>query len=315
VAWEPEHRARATALLQQFSAGTLDAAALRAALGAADRAGAPRASTRSTAVLRLYGVLTPGDSIFTLFGAGTSLRTFMSDLRAAAADPAITAIAVLVDSPGGPIVMVPEAAALMRTTRAKKPVVAAVSGFNASAAYWITSNATRIEATPSATIGAVGVYGQRISITRALAAEGVDVETFSAGRYKSEGIPTTPITDEERVAMQVNVEEAYTNFANDVSLGRGVSASTVRSGFAQGRTVSATEALRQRMIDHVALVEDTVARTAAGTIQARRSDLAWQNQVERELFELDLPSTSAPRRWVSADVRQQLELDRFTLDL
>jgi ClpP class serine protease len=161
LAWEPGHQARAVSLLERFSTGQLDERALRAALGADGRHAAPRAPTQRTAVLRLRGVLTPDESIFSFLGIGTPLRSFMSDLRAASADPAVASIALLVDSPGGQIDMVPEAAALLRTVRARKPIVSAVSGLNASAAYWISSNSTKIEATPSAQIGSVGVYGQR----------------------------------------------------------------------------------------------------------------------------------------------------------
>lgn len=312
VSWEPGHQARAMALLKEFSAGALDVAAMRAALGADARSTPARAPTRSTAVLRLYGVLTPGESIFTLFGAGTSLRAFSSELRAAAADPAITSISVLVNSPGGFLGMVPETAALMRTTRAKKPVVAAVSGLNASAAFWITSNATKIEATPSALVGAIGVYGQRTSIARMLEQNGIDVETFSAGKFKSEGIETMPITDAERIAKQADVDEAYTNFVNDVSLGRSVSASTVRAGFGQGRVVTASEALHQGMIDRIDLVENSVARTAAWAVQARQSDVAWQNQMERELFTLSLPASGQA---LTGRAQQQFERQMLELEL
>ncbi|HWF86650.1 MAG TPA: S49 family peptidase [Vicinamibacterales bacterium] len=210
--------------------------------------------------------------------------------------------------------MTPETAALMRSARSKKPVVGAVFGLNASAAYWISSNATRLEATSSARVGSIGVYSQRVSVARMLEKDGVDIEIFSAGKYKAEGDPSTAITDDERMARQADVDESYANFISDVSFGRGIAASIIRAGFGQGRVVSAPEALRLRMIDSVSLVEDTVARTAAGAFPMPQSATAWANQVERAIFELSLPSAE-PTPTSAAMLRQQIELERLEMEI
>jgi signal peptide peptidase SppA len=207
-----------------------------------------------------------------------------------AADASVKAIVLLVDSPGGYTGMVPETAALLRQIRAQKPIVAAVTGMNASAAYWVTSNATAIDATTSALVGSIGVYAIRPSIARQLQADGVDVEVISAGRYKAEGNIALPMTDAERQATQARVDEAYDGFVGDVAAGRGVSASVVRTGFGEGRIVSATRAVQLGMIDRVALVETTIERTLTTTgTRAWLSDEADADDRRRRRL-LDLPA-------------------------
>ena len=215
---------------------------------------------------------------FSLLGLGTALRPFTRQVKAAAADDSVKAIAVVVDSPGGLLGMVPEAAAAMRAARQRKPVVVAVAGLNASAVYWITAGGSRMTATPSASVGAVGVFCVRPSIVRQLDQEGIDVAVFSAGKYKTEGLEVVPLTNAERSATQARVDEAYQQFVADVAAGRLVPGARVRDSFGQGRIVSAAEGLRLGMIDAVEEVDDTIARVAAeparmAAFDARRAAL------------------------------------------
>lgn len=277
---EAASASRLTALVRAFTTGELDAAGLRAALGS-DRPAPTRPTPKGTAVIELVGVLTPSPSLFSMLGFGTNVRDFTQRLMAAATDPAVKAIAVVVDSPGGQIRQIPEAAKVMRFVRAHKPVVAVVVGLDASAAYWLTANATAIEATPSASVGAIGVLCERVSVVRQLAQDGIDVEVFAAGKHKAEGHPATAITDAERQARQADVDTAYTQFVSDVAAGRQTAPATVRMGYGEGRLVTAAEGLRLGMIDRVALVEETLDRIVSapatfGASHAARARLAAQ---------------------------------------
>src|SRR5262245_59862526 len=150
------HR-RLTDLVRAFQRKALDPDGLRAALNS-ERIGAAAAAAPSAAaiaVIPLVGVLTPTPSIFSFLGFGTSVRTFTRDLMAATIDPTVKAIAIVADSPGGSERLIPEAADAMRIARQRKPVVVSVAGMAASAAYWIASNATAIDATRSASVGAI----------------------------------------------------------------------------------------------------------------------------------------------------------------
>lgn len=308
LALEPATKDRVTLLLQMFAAGAISTTDLRAALGG-PASGPSGAAPRSVAVIPLTGLLEPSDGLFSFLGLGTNVRGFIRQLNAAAAMRSITAIVALVDSPGGMIGMVPEAARAMRQARATKPVIAAVSGTAASAAYWIAANATKVRATQSGRVGAIGVFAQRVSLARALAEKGIDVTTISAGKFKAEGLPETPMTDVERQALQASVDEAYDQFVNDVALGRHVPASAVRSGFAEGRVVSARQAFFDGMIDDIQDVEVTIARAGeAATPNDIRTRAAVA--VEFALNGLDMPTGATSR-----NPRADRNLDRLWLEI
>jgi signal peptide peptidase SppA len=263
-AWEASSQRRCTELVRAFQRKDLDPDGLAAAL-TSERLGASPAAPSSSAiaVIGLTGVLMPTPSIFSFLGFGTSTREFTQQLTAAAFDPKVKAIAIVVDSPGGSIRLIPEAAAAMRQARKRKPVVVTVAGMAASAGYWIASNATAIESTASGSVGAIGILTERVSRTKQLARDGVDVTIVSAGKYKGEGHEATPITDAEQQALQRRVDAAYAQFVSDVAAGRHVTAAAVRDGFGEGRVIEAADGLRLGMIDRIAVVEDTLARTIA----------------------------------------------------
>lgn len=316
VAWEPAHRERMTRLIHHLATGSLDASGVRATIGGSTRPSAGEATSPNIAVLKLSGVLTPSTSIFTMLGLGTSLTSFLVDLVRAVESRTVDAIAILVDSPGGLVSMVPETAAALRQARTRKAVAAFVTGLNASAAYWVSANASALYATPSAQIGSIGVYATRVSIVRQLEREGVDVDVIAAGRFKAEGHPATPMTTEERDALQASVDEAYGDFVSDVAAGRRVSVTQVRQGFGEGRVVSAKEARRLGMINSVEMLHETFSRLRSrdGLVALMAADIAT---VEAERLEADRrarysvfapPQTPSASEISEADRRRRFEL-------
>jgi signal peptide peptidase SppA len=250
----------------QFTAEEIDAriaAADHGALGAAARPVSP--SSGAIAVLPLHGMIAQKASMVNNASGprGTSTEAFGKAFDAAMADPAISAIVIDVDSPGGTINGVPELAKKIASARGTKRIVAVASGMAASAAYWIASAADELAASPSAEVGSIGVYTVHSDLSGALAQEGVKQTVIRAGKYKAEGHPAEPLTDEARAALQARVDEAYNWFVGDVAKNRGTTPASVRDGYGQGRVVSATQALEQGMIDRIATLDDIVSRLAS----------------------------------------------------
>jgi ClpP class serine protease len=92
--------------------------------------------------------------------------------------------------------------------------------------------------------------------------EGVKVSLVSAGKYKTEGNPFEPLTDEAREAIQEMVDDYYSMFINAVARNRGVSASDVRGGFGEGRVVSADKAVALGMVDRVGSFSEVISEQA-----------------------------------------------------
>lgn len=256
----------------------------RLAARAAD--GAPRAARRggdtraagAVAVLPLTGVLTPrGSMLSMLFGGGFGgLQDFRETFREAVASPDVGAIVLDVDSPGGLIDLVPETAAEVREARGSKPIVAVANTMAASGAYWIAAQADEIVVTPSGEAGSIGVYMVHEDWSAFNEQAGIQPTYISAGRYKTEGNPDEPLSEESHTAWQQEVDDIYGQFVDDVAAGRGVSASAVRSDYGEGRSLLAGRALEAGMVDRIDTLETVVGElldSSGGTGRAAAARL------------------------------------------
>ena len=237
---------------------------------AASRGGA--ATQGGVAVFPLRGLITPRVSFLSmLFGGGSAgLVGFREGLREAVASDDITAIVLDFDSPGGSTDLLAETAADIRAARQVKPVVAVANTWAASAAYWLASQADELVVTPSGEVGSIGIYAVHEDWSKFDETLGVTTTLISAGKYKTEGNRFEPLSDEAREAWQAKIDEFYGLFVADVAKGRKVAASAVKSGYGEGRMVTARQAVEQGMADRVDTLEGTIARLVKNPSRARR---------------------------------------------
>jgi len=217
------------------------------------------------AVLPLQGVIIPRASMFSEVSGATSLEKWVGTFREALQDEKVSSIVLDVDSPGGMASMVPEVASEIRTARGSKPIVAVANTMAASAAYWIASQADRLVVSPSAQVGSIGVFAAHDDISKMQEQLGVKTTLVSAGKFKTEGNPFEPLSEEARGAMQKTVDEIYRMFVGAVAKGRGTTTKAVRSGFGEGRVVMARAAVEEGMADEVATIEEVVAGLQRGS--------------------------------------------------
>lgn len=237
-----------------------------------EAASRPRATAAgAVAVISLMGPITQRASWLTEAFGGTGLDRFSADVRRAAADPTVKAIVLNVDSPGGSVFGVAEAAAELREARKSKHVVAVANAQAASAAYWLASQADELVVTPSGQVGSIGVFTQHDDVSGALEAMGVRTTLISAGKFKVEGSPYAPLTDEARAALQASVDDYYVMFVGDVAAGRNRSRAEVRGGFGEGRMVGAEAAVAAGMADRVGTLDQVLARLGASSSAPRVS--------------------------------------------
>jgi len=191
---------------------------------------------------------------------GTSTGRIRDSLRQAVAMPDIGTILLDVHSPGGTVPGVGELADDIFKAREAKRIVALADSQMASAAYWIASQANEIVAIPSASVGSIGVFGVHEDLSERAKQLGIKVTMISAGKYKMEGNPFEPLSEAATARFQTLVDAAYDSFVDAVARGRGVSSSTVRTGFGQGRALMAKEAKEAGLIDRIATREETIVR-------------------------------------------------------
>ena len=239
--------------------------------------GLPVRQVGRVAVVPLYGTVTQRPNWLTSYGLATSAEQFAAAVEELAADPGVGAVVFDVDSPGGSVAGVPEAATRLLALRGVKPTAAVSNAMNASAAYWLSSAADEVVAAPSSLTGSIGVYTVHEDQSGANDRAGVAVTYVYAGRRKVDGHPDAPLSDPARAAMQRQVDDYYDQFAGAVARHRNASPSAVRDGFGEGDVLTAKRAVGARLADRVDTLAGTVARlggkaSTGGKGPAARSD-------------------------------------------
>ncbi len=211
------------------------------------------------AVIPLYGVLAPRMNLMMEISGGTSTSEFTRAVRQAAADPDVRAILLDVDSPGGNVLGIEEAAQALRAAAEKKTVEAVGTHQIASAAYYIGSAATRLSASPSTEVGSVGVYTLHVDRSEAFKKAGVKHEFIQAGQFKTDGNQYEPLSKQGRATLQEEVDAYYEQMVRSIALGRKVDEATVRDKFGGGKVLIAERAVAAGMADRVATLDDVLA--------------------------------------------------------
>jgi signal peptide peptidase SppA len=224
------------------------------------------------AVVPVLGMLSQRPSFW-----GTSTAWLADVVTGLVADNGVHAVVLEVDSPGGEVYGVTEAAAAIRAAAAVKPIVASANPFIGSAAYNLASQASEIWVTPSGEVGSIGCFGMHVDMSGALEKMGLKVTVVKAGKFKAEGHPAAPLSEDAVGHMQEQCDRYYGMFVADVAKGRSaatkrtVSVETVRGpAFGEGRMVGAKRAVEQGMADGIGTLAEAVKRAAQLGAERRR---------------------------------------------
>ncbi len=195
-------------------------------------------------------------------GGGISTTRFCDQLHAAANNPGIASILILVDSPGGEVNSTPELHQLIADTARAKNVTCFVQGTAASAAYWAISGATEIVASKSSEIGSIGVICVHEDVSQMLKRVGISPTVMTAGPRKAELSPFQPLTVDAKRNLQTRIDAVYRDFVRDVAIGRNKSMAEVEASFGSGGMLSAAQAKGVGAIDRVDSWQSTLQRVA-----------------------------------------------------
>lgn len=205
--------------------------------------------TNKVAVIPVQGVLTKDGPAW----LGSNYDTITSAVEQAGADPSVKRVVLAVDSPGGEVLGLPETAAAIATVAKIKPVSAMIDGMSASAAYWLTSQASDRTLTPSGEVGSVGVRMMHVDVSKMLEDAGYKVTELASGNFKTEWSPFHALTDEAKADMQTRLDGVHEEFLTAVTAGLGVKASQEirETRFGEGRMLTAKNALANGMVDRL----------------------------------------------------------------
>lgn len=232
----------------------------------------------NVAVIPVRGTIVARASAWSWLFGDTSHDEIRLATRAALKDGKVEAIVYDIDSPGGVVSGMPEAADEVFAAKKQKPTVGVANFTAASAAYWYLSQCGEAVCAPSGTVGSIGVLMLNIDQTRALEMSGVrvDVVANEGSPFKSERYPQVPVTPEALADLKKTCNLHAGDFVSAVARGRGVTPATVERDFGKGRMLTSGEAQAFRMVDRVATLETVIHDLARPTSSRARRDLAAQ---------------------------------------
>lgn len=216
------------------------------------------------ALITVSGVLMPkttGMANMCSPGAASSASVLRAHLQRAEQDPKVRSALLYIDSPGGNILGVSEAAAALQALSASKPTVSYSDGLMCSALYWIGSAAPTVYVSgPMVQVGSIGVRMDTADTSGKDAKEGVARKTHTFGKYKARG-GTAGGGDAASydAHMQDQVDYLGSLFADTVSAQRGIELERVLAELATGQVFIGQQAIDAGLADGVMSLEDLIA--------------------------------------------------------
>lgn len=199
-----------------------------------DRVGLKRTADRDrlqmagpVAVIRICGSLWHGGGDW--WWGGSTYDSMRAQLAAAIDDSATRAVALHINSPGGEVAGCFDLADAVFDMRGEKPIWAILDENAFSAAYALACAADHVTVPRTGGTGSIGVVSMHVDITGMLDKAGVKVTTFQFGARKTDGYPTTPMSDEARDETQAEIDQLGGLFVDTVARNRGIAASKVRA--------------------------------------------------------------------------------------
>lgn len=185
-------------------------------------------------------------------------RTMVAALHALAADPAVKAVVLRIDSGGGSAQASELIWAAVADLKSKKPVIVSMSDVAASGGYYIACGATKIFALDDTLTGSIGVIGGRLAIAPALARLGVT--TFPQGRGKHATMMTSfqPWTADEKHVIEESMRAVYGTFKSRVAAGRHRTPDQIEP-IAQGHVWTGAKAKELGLVDAIGGLDAALA--------------------------------------------------------
>lgn len=223
-------------------------------------------------------------SFQSLFG-GTSMLRVRESLRAAARDPEVLGVMLVIDSPGGTAAGTSDLADEIRRTNTKKPVYTFAEDQCCSAALWALTQGRKAFANVGAQVGSLGTYMVIHDTSGKYAAAGIEVHVISsAPPIKGAGVEGSKIQPAQIVDWERRVRDLSDAFAAEVKTSRRLSDEQIKS-LATGQVWVASKALELGLIDGVMSLDEAMRqlRSEAMNEQDTKAALDLAANAEKEL--------------------------------
>jgi signal peptide peptidase SppA len=197
-------------------------------------------------IIPVVGVIGKGLSPLEKMMGAVDINDLSDQVDAMAADPAVEKIAFQVSSPGGTVTGVEELANKIRNLG--KPTMAYTDSEMASAAYWISSASDKVTASPSSSVGSVGVYMAIPDYSEAAKMAGIKMVVIKSGKFKGAGIEGTSLDEGQMGNLQEGVDTIHAEFKEAVNMKRKM----VKAEAMEGQVFSGKQAAAQGLVTGLA---------------------------------------------------------------
>ncbi len=187
----------------------------------------------------------------------------VTDLKRFAENPAVKAIVLRIDSPGGGVVPSQEIYDAVQRVRSKhnKAVIASMGTVAASGGYYIAAATDRILANPGTLTGSIGVIMETANVEGLLKKIGVEGVVIKSGKFKDVGSPLRKMSDEEQALLQSVMDDVHRQFIDAVAEGRSLEVGAVQA-LADGRIFTGRQAKEAKLVDELGNLEDAIQLAA-----------------------------------------------------
>jgi protease-4 len=179
---------------------------------------------------------------------GLSAYEITEQLAYAREDPAIKAVTLIINSPGGSAAFSEELFLDVLNTRNDLPVVASADLLAASGAYYMAAAADEIYAKPTSSVGSIGVIGLLPGPVF------IEDDILTTGPYKSFG--------GTRDGMTRQIEMAKYSFLEAITVGRGDRLNVDPEFLSRAEIYTGVQAQQMGLVDELGSTDEAIQRAA-----------------------------------------------------
>ena len=227
--------------------------------------------TEKVAVVPVVGTIASADNSVPGTQPPVTPEGLADALRQAEEDPAVRAVVLEVNSPGGGVTASDEMHQSILDFRESsgKPVVVSMQDTAASGGYYISTAADRIVANETTLTGSLGVIFQLNNFTELAEKYGYQREIIKSGEFKDIANSFRELSPEDREILQSIINESYDEFVSVIVEGRNLPEERVRE-IADGRVYSGLQAREIGLVDSFGGVDEAaeISQDLAGVDEA-----------------------------------------------
>jgi protease-4 len=215
-------------------------------------------SDNRVAIVYAAGEINGGDGDDNSIGSEKISKT----LRQVRLDDKVKAVVLRVNSPGGSSLASDVIWREVLLTKKVKPVIVSMGDYAASGGYYIACAADSIYAEPNTITGSIGIFAMLPNLQKFFNDKlGLTFDGVKTGKFADLGDVSRPLTPEERLILQNQVNRGYDTFTKAVAEGRHKSQAYINS-IGQGRVWTGSQAIKIGLVDKLGNINDAVKSAA-----------------------------------------------------